>query len=164
MAEGIKKVFQTSLTDVASTDLEGLGTIRFEGNNIYKWVHLLNTTATAAVVVGDSIEYAALTGYGLNKVVSDHTDAGAANTQICAGCAVGSVAGVKDTSYYIWVQIKGPVTTTKDLPGTADGITITTSGGTGTGDGLFLAAAAGDSIAGVIIDESANTMIVDCPF
>ncbi len=38
MPSGMKKIFVTKLTDVKTTDVEGVGTIRFEGNKVYKWI------------------------------------------------------------------------------------------------------------------------------
>jgi len=50
MAE--KVLFQTTLTQVAKTDLEGLGTLRREGNEVYRWVK--NASADTALTVGGS--------------------------------------------------------------------------------------------------------------
>ena len=163
MPDGIKKVFQGPVTQVDTTDLEEVGTIRFEGNKIYKYVKLYNDTATAAVVVGDALCYASPGGYESNTVVMDLNDAGSSGSIICAGCATGTVTGTVDTAYYIWVQIKGTITTTKDLPGTADGKTVTMSDASA--DGTLVAQnAATEQTVGIISDESANTLILDCPF
>lgn len=50
MAE--KVLFQTKLTDLATSDLEGLGTLRREGNKVYCWVK--NASAYTALVAGGS--------------------------------------------------------------------------------------------------------------
>lgn len=59
---GIKQTFVTKLTDVNSTAQEVLGTLRFEGNKVYKYVEIKNTTATVAGAAGDPVAYFAATG------------------------------------------------------------------------------------------------------
>jgi len=163
MADGIKKIFQTQLTDVSTTDVEDVGTLRFEGNKIYKFVKLYNDTATAAVVVGDALCYAAATGADTNTVVMDLTDANSSGFILGAGLAVGSVTGTVDTAYYIWIQLTGPATTTKDLPGTTDGAELTMTDASADGT-LVVRNALAEQTVGYINDESANTMICAFPF
>jgi len=43
-----KQLFTTYLTEVATTDLEGVGTLRWDGANCYRWVY--NATGSATVV------------------------------------------------------------------------------------------------------------------
>lgn len=115
MPNGMKRVFATPLTAVETTDKEGVGTLRREGNKEYKWVLFKNTTATVAVVAGDPVAYA-VDKYDSHQVVSDFTDADA--QPIGAGVVLASVAGVLATSYFCWIQTRGPVDTNAALAGT----------------------------------------------
>ncbi|KKM65406.1 hypothetical protein LCGC14_1491550, partial [marine sediment metagenome] len=54
---GIQKIFVTQLTAVDAVAKEPLGTIRFDGNKVYKYVELANITATVAGVAGDIASY-----------------------------------------------------------------------------------------------------------
>ena len=45
----IKTLFETDLTDLAETDVEGVGILRYEDNgNVYRWVKNRNATAFTA--------------------------------------------------------------------------------------------------------------------
>ena len=107
--KGITQSFLTKLDQVDTSDVEGVGKIRREGSKMYKYVKLLNDTATVAGVAGDLVSYAAATGYPNNVVVLDDDDADAA-TPFGAGALVAAVAGVADTAYYLWIQIRGQCT------------------------------------------------------
>ena len=115
MPSGQKKTFLTKLTDVYTTDKEGVGTIRFEGNKIYKWVWFRNHTATVAGAAGDPVGYYA-DGYSSHKVCADMSDADAA--PLGAGILQAAVTGTLDTDYYCWIQIKGAATVNQALAGT----------------------------------------------
>lgn len=161
MADGIKKIFQTQLTDTATTDLEGVGTIRFEGSKIYKWVVLTNATATVTCTAGDVLGYR-LAQVANCVVVSDNTDS--QTKPIGAGVVVTTetVAGVAGTSYYLWVQIKGAATALKDLAGTpadGDALFLSTTDLT-----LTLATAADDPVVAYADDDSAQLITCDFPF
>src|SRR3990170_3400066 len=101
MPSGIKQAFASRLTDVDSVQRDQLGTLRFEGNKVYKYCQLANVTATVAVAAGTLLAYKAATGYGSHTVVSDHTDADAAINP--AGAAVAVAAGVLAVVYFLWV-------------------------------------------------------------
>ena len=45
---GSKVVFGTALTDTATTDIEGIGTLRWDGDKLYRWVKNGEATAQAA--------------------------------------------------------------------------------------------------------------------
>ena len=68
MPSGIKQAFASKLTDVDSVAREALGTLRFEGNKVYKYVELRNVTATVAGVAGNGVAYGAAGGYNLNRL------------------------------------------------------------------------------------------------
>ena len=87
---------------------------------VWKYVKILNTTATVAGVAGDLAAYAAATGHSTNTVVLDKTDADAA--PVGAGLLGGTVTGAAGTAEYGWVQVKGPATANAAIGGTpADG-------------------------------------------
>lgn len=158
MPSGIKKIFVTPLTAVDTTPKEALGTIRFEGAKVYKYVKMLNASATVAVVAGDPVGYK-VAGYAGSVVVSDLTDS--QTKPVCAGVMLASCAGVSGTAYYHWVQIKGASTPNENLAGStpADGDAIFLS----TADKTFtLATAADDPVCGYIDDDSAQLIVLDC--
>jgi hypothetical protein len=102
MTAGIKKVFRTALTDVKLADYEGVGTLRFEGNAIYKWVAFNGTTAVAA---GTPVCY----------VTSDITEStvDGALSALPAGIsnnAVSALGGTITGNQYAWIQLTGPTT------------------------------------------------------
>lgn len=165
MPAGQKKVFATPLTAVESTDKEGVGTIRIEGNKIYKWVKLLNSTATVAGVAGDLVAYAK-NGYDQHTVVTDFTDADTA--PVGAGLLVASVNGTAGTAEYCWIQIAGPAVANQALGGspgegaplmagtTDKTLTLATANTTsGALNGLPIAAA---------VDVAGKKVALNCPF
>ena len=111
---GLKQVYVTALTETSLTDLEGIGTIRFQNGKWYKWVKYDDGTADLDIVAGDFLNYLASTGYATNVVVADTADADA-TTPFGAGVAV---AAVTVTNTYMWIQIMGLVTLSLDPTGT----------------------------------------------
>lgn len=166
---GSKRVFLTPLDSVSTTDKDGIGTIRQEGNKFYKYVQLQNTTATVAAAAGDAVAYGAAVGHNTNLVVSDATDADAA--PVGAGIIVAAaVAGVLATAYYLWIQIKGPVTVLQTIADTpVDGqevsmsttdLTLTVTEYAGTTPNIRQVAAC----MGIVTDASAKLVALDCPY
>jgi len=167
MPNGLKRVYLTPLDAVDTVDKEDVGTLRFEGNKIYKYVKLQNTTATIAVLSGDAVAYNAATGHSVSQVVSDMTDAD--TNPVCAGILQGTVAGVLAVAYYCWIQIKGPATALQTIAGTpADGDHFMGSTTDKTLTKFVLTEAAPNTltsaISGVITDASAKLVALDCPF
>ena len=158
MPAGIKKVFITPLTDNSTTDKEGVGTIRFEGNKIYKYVKLLNITATVTGLAGDMVGYS-LALMASSTVVTDNSDS--QTKPIGAGMLQGSVAGVAGTAEYIWIQIKGPALALSIGGTAADGDALYLST---TDKVLTLATAADDPICAYADDDSAFLIALDCVF
>ena len=155
---GIKQVFVQALTEVRSSAQDTLGDIRRDGNLVYKYVKLLNDTATAAVVAGDVLCYDAAVGHSTNVVVMDLGDAD--TVRVGAGIGLGAVAGVADTAYFIWIQIEGPAIGAKVVPG-ADGGLLTMADATV--DGTFTPRdAATQQICGIATDQSAK--LIACTF
>lgn len=162
-----KQVFITPLTDVSSSDLEGVGTLRWVKNKCYKYCKLYNDTGTVAGVAGDAVAFAKETGASLSTVVLDVDDAD--TKPIGAGILTATVVGLVDTAYYLWVQIKGPATLSLDVAGSpADGDSFMMATST---DKTFTEYLNDDSTetndghpCGVINDDTAKLVVLDCPF
>jgi hypothetical protein len=97
-----KVVFQTALTDISATDLEGAGNLRWVGDKCYRWV--LNGNATA-LTVGQLGFHKAGDAEGMNLEIYDLATAGAANAGLLAGIVQ---AASLTAEYYGWVQVLGP--------------------------------------------------------
>lgn len=108
-------------TAVTSAPEFGLGQIGMNSDGkVWKYVQILNTTATVAGVAGDVAAYFAAVGHSTHRVVLDKTDADAA--PIGAGLLGGTVTGTLAVAEYGWIQIKGPATANTAIGGTpADG-------------------------------------------
>ncbi len=119
MAAGMKKVFQTALTDLKTTDVESVGTLRFEGNKVYKWVQFSGVTA---VVAGTLVCYNTTVGANLGVTGVD-----GANSVVAAGIA--QVAVGTGTVQYGWIQVAGPVAFQGTITGAA-GAGLTANGAT----------------------------------
>jgi len=98
-----KELFQTpSLTDVSASDLEGVGTLRWDGANCYRWVKNLTTSVTE---VGEVVfhDMSAYTGPTLVESVL-----------ICKDEDLGMMAGIcmsiMAVNGFGWVQVFGVCT------------------------------------------------------
>lgn len=166
MPAGLKRVFVTPLDDVATSDKEGVGTIRREGNKTYKYVKLQNATATVAVADGDVVAYKA-DSYDVHHVVSDMTDADAA--PIAAGIVLATIAGVLNTAYYVWIQIKGHKVLLQALTGTpvaGDELVASTTDKVAlrrTYAGTTPAIVPNGSLLGVVQHVANKDVILNCP-
>lgn len=114
-----RQIFRQALTEVSTTRKEALGAMRQVDNRVYKYVKILNTTATVAGAAGDPVAFDSETGAEDNTVVIDLSDAD--NPPICAGFLCGTVTGTLATAYYGWIQTDGPLTTTTAITNGADG-------------------------------------------
>ncbi len=159
MGTGHKASFLTGLTDTSLKDLEGVGSLRWEGNKCYKWVLYDDGTDNLDIVAGDFLGYLASTGYGLSKVVCDISD-GDATTPFGAGVAV---ATVTVTLTYMWIQIKGIVTLSLDPTGTpADSNALVPSA---TNKAMAIATSSDvEHICGHTVNDASKIVYVDCPF
>jgi hypothetical protein len=157
---GIKKIFQTKLTDTSTSDLEGVGTLRFEGNKIYKWVKFNNGAGNVASVAGGFAYYYAVSkngaslGYENSEVTMDFTDG-----LIGAGVFQAIIA---DASYG-WIQIRGPATLSIAIDvGAADGNALKISDAV---DGAVeVRAAVTEERCAIATDFDANLVALNCPF
>ena len=144
-----------NITSNDSSAQFALGTVYdAAGGKKYKYVELLNETATVSGAAGDVLGYLGSPSASENNtVVSDNTDA--ALKPVGAGVLGVTVAGVAGTAEYVWVQVRGPFTALKDILGTtpADGDSLYLST---TDLSLTLAAAVDDPICAYVIDDSAG--------
>lgn len=158
---GIKKIFATSLTETKSFDAEGVGAIRFEGNNIYKWVKFNNGAGDVASIAGDCAYYygvsgdAVTGGYENSVVTMDRTDA--------FGLGAGIFQAVIADGEYGWLQIKGPATLTQALTSGADGNALTIVGA-GADGAIEVVGADVEAAIGYATDISAKKIVCDFPF
>lgn len=169
---GFKATYITAITDVDSTDIEGIGTLRWEGEKLYKYVRLQNETATVAGAAGDLCQYDAESGYKNNRVVTDLTDA--STMPIGAGLLAGTVAGVAGTAYYCWIQIKGAGTLVEAIAASVDGTPVACADGDQIVNGaadkvarrvntVIDADAEARAIIGIAVDASAKEIICNFP-
>ena len=158
-AGGLSQSFVTALTETSLTDLEGIGKIRFQNGRWYKWVLYDDGTDTLDIVAGDFLVYVTLTGYGLSKVTADASD-GTATNPTGAGIAVATVT-VDQT--YMWIQIKGAATLSLDPTGPPSDSNAIVPSAT---DKAVAVATSSDveHIIGHILDDSAKTCYLDCPW
>jgi len=145
------------LTQVDTSAEFAEGTIYqdFSGKK-YKYVKVLNETATVAGAAGDVVGYlGSPSATENNTVVTDNTDA--ATKPVGAGVLQAAVAGVPGTAEYTWVQVTGEFTANQTLAGTpADGDAAFLST---TDKTLTLATAADDPVCAFITDASADKCI-----
>ena len=159
MTAGIKKVFQTLLADTHTTDKEGVGTLRCEGNKVYKYVKYNNGAGDVASVAGDIGYYygidanASTGGYENNVITADFTDA-----YLGAGVFQAVIA---DGSYG-WIQIKGPATINTALTAGGDGQALTH---VGSSDGtLDLSDNVTDAVVAYATDADQELIACNFPF
>jgi hypothetical protein len=148
MTAGIKRIFKTALTDVKVYDAEQVGTIRFEGNKVYKWVQFAGVTAVAA---GKAVSYLATAGADLLENIVD-----GASTAIGAGIAQAAVGA--GSVQYGWIQIQGPCVFAGTVTGAA-GAGLTTAGA---GNGNLVVTTGVSPEMAILLD--ATNLIVLCAF
>lgn len=144
---GLKKIFVSALTDVKNTNVDGVGTLRFEGNSIYKFVQFSGTTAIAA---GDPVYYV-LTDKTLGTVDDAHT-------ALPAGIAVSSIGTLgTQTALYGWIQLSGIGTLSNTPSGTlAVGSPLAGSTNNGT---LAVATTFGSQVVGYSVDGTRTVQL-----
>jgi hypothetical protein len=156
----LKTAFITPLSAVDTTDKEGVGTLRWEGNKCYKYVKYIDGTANLDLAAGDVVVY---TDASSTQVTADVSDIAA--SEIGAGVALGAVT---EDARFIWIQIKGAATLSTTIGGTpADGDPLTAKGAA---DKALTKAAEADSAAVYVpvvafaVDASEKTALCDFPF
>lgn len=154
MPSGLKRVFLTPLDDISTTDKEGVGTLRFEGNKVYKYIQYSEEAAAVDGVAGEVAYYVATTGYANNDVTSDLS----ASNEVGAGVLQASLSD----NEYGWIQIKGYAVLTIALTAGVDGDPLTP---TGSADGtLDVSALVTDNVCAYAGDISAKEIMCDFLF
>lgn len=99
----MKTIFQTELTQVSQTDLEGAGTLRFtDDGRVYRWVQ--NRSSTTALVANQSVCYhVASAAAGSETFYKSVFTPATANLGALAGALETGIAA----DYYGWVQVEG---------------------------------------------------------
>lgn len=156
------QILGVDVTSNDSTPVHALGQFyRDDQGKGYRYVKLLNETATVTGAAGDAVGYLASPASTTEQftVVTDLTDS--ATKPICAGLLTAAVAGATGTAEYIWVQCQGPATANQTLAGTTpadgDALYLSTTDLT-----LTLATAADDPICAYAIDASADLVNLVC--
>lgn len=126
----------------------------------YRYVKVLNETATVAGASGDAAAYLGSPASTAEQstVVTDNTDA--ATKPVCAGLLQATVTGAPGTAEYVWVQSKGIATANQTLAGTpadGDGLFLSTTDKT-----LTLSTAADDPVCAFAVDASADLVRLNC--
>jgi len=157
-AFGIKKVFLTALTETSTTDKEGIGTLRFEGKEVYKWVKYNSGAGAVAAVAGNVVYYYGAGGVG----TAGYTDSVVTMDLTDAVVGAGVLQAIIANGSYGWIQIRGVATLTTALTAGADGNALTHVGST---DGtLDVSALVTDPIVAFAFDASAKIIICNFPF
>ena len=150
---GIKKIFATSLTEILTSDVEGLGTIRREGNKTYKFIKYNNGTVNTEGLAGHFVTYFGIAGHDNSEVTFDHSDG-----TVGAGVLV---AALQDGNFG-WIQIGGAATLLVSLTAGANGNGLTIVGAAnGT---LDVSALVSDHLVAVVIDAALEKVLLFCPF
>ncbi len=103
-ANKMKELNVTLLTDISNEDLEGVGTMRQEGDKFYRWVR---NNSGQALVVGQSVVY------DIDQVELYHETVytpASADLHALAGIAISAIAdytGVASIKCFGWIQIEG---------------------------------------------------------
>lgn len=155
-----KSIFITRLTDVADTDLEGVGTIRRENQKQYKWVQYDTGAGPVAAVAGNVAYYYAPGGVSAGAttvVTSDLSDS--------AEVGAGVLQSAPTDGQYCWIQTRGPATLTPALTAGADGDPLTPTGaGDGTLDAVDTTSAATSNVHKPAVAIDASAKIIMCMF
>ena len=109
-ATGAKTIFRTLVTDTATTDVEGVGRIRWEDDKCYRWV--CNPTTNFTPAKGNLLCHQFTDGTtAFQNIYKPAT----ATLGFMAGVAVGTISASTGTNpfTYGWIQIHG---SNVDLP------------------------------------------------
>lgn len=99
----LKTLFQTALTDIKDSDVEGVGVLRYdEDGNIYRWEKNRNATAWTAK---QPVCYDA-GNVGTSALFKSANSPVAADLMLAAGIAMAAVEA-SGSDCYGWVQVQG---------------------------------------------------------
>lgn len=156
---GRKTIYATALTETSAIDKEGVGTLRQEGDKVYKWCKYDAGTAVIAGVAGLVVGYVkeANDGFTDSIVTADVSD----TDNIGAGVLMAAPAD----GDYCWVQTHGlSGVLAQDVTAGAVGNAMTLAGAA---DGeLDVSAAVTDFVVGVLVVATGGSQRVylNCPF
>lgn len=156
-------IFVTPLTDLrASTaQVDVLGSIRTEGNKVYKYC-ILKAVPTAEVdaVSGDALCY---TDYSAHEVGVDLDDQEAT---LPAGIALATIDMSADVGKYLWVQIKGPATVAQTVANSAAAGQQFDLGSANVADKTFTLYVSTNEYtpAGTLIHAANKEVVLDCTY
>lgn len=160
MGTGVKQIYETGIADTSSSDKEGVGTLRYEGNKVYKWVKYNQGAGSIAAVAGNVVYYygvsgdAVTGGYEDSVVTMDRTD---------GYLGAGVLQAIIADGEFGWIQIKGPATLTTALTAGADGNALTHVGAGADGT-LDVSALVTDAVVAFATDISAKKVACDFPW
>lgn len=149
------QIMGANLTGNDSTPVHELGQMHCDDKGkMFRYVKVLNETATVAGAAGDAVAYLDAPADATEQftVVTDNSDA--STKPVCAGLLQAAIAGVPGTAEYVWVQCGGPATANQTLAGTpadGDAVFLSTTDMT-----LTLSTAADDPVCGYALDASAD--------
>jgi len=103
MPYGIKTIFQTAIDEYTHTDVEELGTIRWEGEKVYKWVESALVTVAYYPRAGEVGVYFS-DRYDESLVLSHGSSGDGLGAGVWQSNQDLSSGGVR----FSWIQIKGP--------------------------------------------------------
>lgn len=137
-----------------------LGSIRFVGNKVYKYV-LLKESPSADVdgVAGDMVVY---TDYSAHEVGTDLDDIDTG--EVAAGILTQTVDMSADSGKSTWIQIKGPATLAQTVGNSAAAKNAFAGTGTGVADLTFTLATTVLDRSGILINATTKEVILECPF
>lgn len=151
---GRKESFVQSLTEVSSTAKEKLGTIRDEGEKIYKYIQYSVGTGSIAGTAGRMAVYRQT---GADFIVTCDVSDG-------DGVVAGQLTATMTDLQFGWIQIQGLSSSlqTNVVSGAAGNAMTASSTTDGT---LKVAGAVTDFVCGVLVDATggANRVFLNCP-
>lgn len=116
-----KVLFQTALTDLETSDVEGKGRLRYEDDGkVYRWVK--NISATALAYHGACLKAltSVLAGVNVNVRSNQSTTAATAQLTLPAGVPVTAIAASGSaTGDHGWIQVAGPAKVSMIMSDTA---------------------------------------------
>ena len=107
----LRQIFKTQLTDVTTSEIDPLGSLRYENDKLYKRVKILNVAAaTGNGVAGDPVFYKATAAAGIAVHVCTMKASEADAQPIVAGFLTTGVTTAQTTAgVWVWLQVTGLV-------------------------------------------------------
>lgn len=159
---GFKTSYVTHVDDApTSVRKEPLGTIRFEGNKVYKYVQWkLVPTEDVDGVAGDAVCY---TDYSAHEI---GIDLGDMEASLPAGIVVAAIDMSAEKGYYSWIQIGGPATVSETVAASAAAGQMINLGSASAADKTFTLWISTDEFAcaGILIHAANKEVLLACPW